>query len=1143
MKLFLRILSSIFTVLLAMLFSTNGSAQTPRYFGMNVGGVADWEEARVFADAMKSARKWENITGGNATLDINGWPTGDATLIVHHGVDRFNGTYKLSFRGNGNVIATRATNVQIINKVYNANTNTTTADLIEPVNDANGLSLTFTGIAGGVKDVKLMRPLTPGSTQSYAVGTLFTNEYKAAIGRTDLIRTMDLSHTNTSDEDLWSERILPTHATYYRTRDTYTTPTNGQYKNKSCPWEIIVALANETNKDLWICVPLKADDNYVQQLANLIKNGANGYPGLNPNLKLYIEYSNELWNTAPAFQQAVQNWNLAKDEVAAGNSNLNYDGETNTWFWAWRRIGKRTREIANVFKNTFGAGQMLTRIRPVLCWQQGAEQNTARSIFTYLENAYPTEKISDYIFGGGGSAYYSPNFNSTLTSSNIWSSAAMDVSTWKNIIKKDIAWTSGYGIQYLCYEGGTGFDKCNCPNDAVMQAAWAAPEHRQSIVAHQTAFDEMGGFMLGYFTIATYNAREWGFTENIFDLNTQKFNALLDIRAVSKSSLTHGNVAPGTFFPSDFSLTSGWGQPSAGNKLRLNANDYAGYPIRTNNTGIYQVQLEYQYASTGTQVELFLGSNSLGIFTLTANAENTLVVNLSNINLTANTLYGVRFKVKTGGVDMAKINLIALTCPTPTNATATINSQTTATIGWAVVAGASNYNVQYRVNGSNTWTTTTTNNNSLSLTGLMTGTTYQYQIATNCTNGITSDYTPIGTFTTQAPPSPSANALITFENLPVGGTGLATYADATGYTFEDFGFSSNPLAVSGTPQGYASKCLRNENFERGIRLRKTDNSPFNLLSLDYAGDPWGGLADAVITGFFSNGSTATVTISRSNKAYATQTFSWTHLTKVEIDYRAGSTQNFGVIDNINLSDVTEIIDFENLTAGIQSSGTYADPKGFTFGHVNAPAELFQINGTAQGFSSNVLQNQNWNQRIRMTRTGGGQFELKSFDYASSLYNDAVDARVTGTFANGSTQQVTYTTNTKTLQKLTLNWAALTAVEIDFGWGTNAAFGSIDNVAVVKVPNTNARVGMAEKLEEPTVAVSVYPNPVTDRLYITRLANEEISSLKILNLTGQVIKNQQSTANNIEISNLTEGVYLLQVQFEDGKNVIRKFVKK
>ena len=61
----------------------------------------------------------------------------------------------------------------------------------------------------------------------------------------------------------------------------------------------MIALANASNTDLWINIPGPATDAYVAQLANLIKNGdvVNGvaYAGLNPNLKVYVEYSNEVW--------------------------------------------------------------------------------------------------------------------------------------------------------------------------------------------------------------------------------------------------------------------------------------------------------------------------------------------------------------------------------------------------------------------------------------------------------------------------------------------------------------------------------------------------------------------------------------------------------------------------------------------------------------------------------------------------------------------------------------------------------------------------------------------------------------------------------------------------------------------------------
>jgi hypothetical protein len=98
-------------------------------------------------------------------------------------------------------------------------------------------------------------------------------------------------------------------------------------------------LANETGKDAWINIPAKATDAYVTNVANLFKYGSDGinpytsvqahpvYPPLNPNLKIYVEYSNEVWNTASAFSQSSSVSQLASDELLATNGahRLNMD--------------------------------------------------------------------------------------------------------------------------------------------------------------------------------------------------------------------------------------------------------------------------------------------------------------------------------------------------------------------------------------------------------------------------------------------------------------------------------------------------------------------------------------------------------------------------------------------------------------------------------------------------------------------------------------------------------------------------------------------------------------------------------------------------------------------------------------------------
>jgi hypothetical protein len=78
-------------------------------------------------------------------------------------------------------------------------------------------------------------------------------------------------------------------------------------------YEDIIALANETGVDVWINVPALASDDYVCRLARLFRYGEQGDTSntacdpsapagtattspINNTSKIYVEYSNEIWN-------------------------------------------------------------------------------------------------------------------------------------------------------------------------------------------------------------------------------------------------------------------------------------------------------------------------------------------------------------------------------------------------------------------------------------------------------------------------------------------------------------------------------------------------------------------------------------------------------------------------------------------------------------------------------------------------------------------------------------------------------------------------------------------------------------------------------------------------------------------------------
>jgi len=87
-------------------------------------------------------------------------------------------------------------------------------------------------------------------------------------------------------------------------------------------------------------------------------------------------------------------------------------------------------------------------------------------------------------------------------------------------------------------------------------------------------------------------------------------------------------------------------------------------------------------------------------------------------------------------------------CGTPSGLNATAITQTSATVNWSAVSGATSYNLQWKLSTSGTWTTisglTTTSRN---LTGLTLGTTYNYQVQAVC-GANSSSYSAAASFTT-----------------------------------------------------------------------------------------------------------------------------------------------------------------------------------------------------------------------------------------------------------------------------------------------------------------------------------------------------------------------------------------------------------
>ncbi|MCQ2315511.1 MAG: T9SS type A sorting domain-containing protein [Bacteroidales bacterium] len=77
----------------------------------------------------------------------------------------------------------------------------------------------------------------------------------------------------------------------------------------------------------------------------------------------------------------------------------------------------------------------------------------------------------------------------------------------------------------------------------------------------------------------------------------------------------------------------------------------------------------------------------------------------------------------------------------------------------------------------------------------------------------------------------------------------------------------------------------------------------------------------------------------------------------------------------------------------------------------------------------------------------------------------------------------------------------------------------------------------------TAAYLVYPNPASGSISVSVNSGAEIESVSLFDISGRLVKAQQSGFGSIDISGLATGMYVMKVALDDGKVFEEKIVKK
>lgn len=258
----------------------------------------------------------------------------------------------------------------------------------------------------------------------YYTSILFTPEYLDFLKDFSTIRFMAMSGITRNPESHWEERPNMQEATW-----------GGGYGQRGAPLEIQVELANRMQADAWFNLPHAADDDYVRRFASYVRDH------LSPNLHIYVEYTNEVWNTSFSHSEYTQ-----KKGIEAGYS-------INSVEAGFQYYVQRAGEVFAIWEDVFAGRGRFTRVM--------GSWDTRPDISRKLLGEYGGSQYADALaiapyFGGNTKGYRE---SSTVDQVLDLTSAPDSFRSLPQILEHvrgqaEIA--HEYGLKLIAYEGGQG---------------------------------------------------------------------------------------------------------------------------------------------------------------------------------------------------------------------------------------------------------------------------------------------------------------------------------------------------------------------------------------------------------------------------------------------------------------------------------------------------------------------------------------------------------------------------------------------------------------------------------------------------------------------------------------------------------------
>jgi fibronectin type 3 domain-containing protein len=595
--------------------SANLSTQSSHLpFGVN----GDWD----WVNLINAIPNW-NTVGSEISVsqDASGWPMSDAGMDYDQRRNMpwrapdapainedIAGVYKLSFTGQATIVPNTEAAVGgllVQNKKYDTRRNQTTADIVL-LPGHSLLQLQFldtkrlpTDQPGtGFTNMRLIQPGYPADTdQVFTRGTL--NAYRQPFAT---IRFLSPDAGNGYQTFFGTGLVTTKWQNRVQVTDAYqaglaSRNTNGN-QSQGVAWEYMIMLANATHHDMWINIPDSADDDYVTQLANLIQNGNQYTRGLDPELHVYVEYSNEIWNFS--FPQYVYNL------VQANSEGISVD----------ERYMERTFQIARIFESVFGVANGAGRVRPVALWQQETELTFFNAIG--WEEQQSGQLARNVLYGIGEAPYYLASDTSTAdaTFATMWTGS-------DNTRRALIGWqavATYYGLREVSYESGPG-------SLVAGTGAYVIRDQRMiRSVMHQFLDNwfAVGGDVANYYAIRGNVSEfgDWLLVEDFEHLGTPTYQAAVSVLNSRPPAITAGQVLPfvrgqtALLDPSQRTPDNYASEASPGSGLTIQQGSPNLYLLRAIVPGTYSLQLYGHANDSSASVNVLVDDTLVGTLVL-----------------------------------------------------------------------------------------------------------------------------------------------------------------------------------------------------------------------------------------------------------------------------------------------------------------------------------------------------------------------------------------------------------------------------------------------------------------------------------------------------------------------------------------------